>query len=159
MRSFALYWLYWYGLNCVCFFCFANIITILFYYYYYCCIMYLLTCHGEIKIIKNQITVTSAVERQHQPSRLCRRQQCRWADDVVQCWWAQRQRATVRRLVQSLHWCSFSPRWSVAPPPAGSRNRCVQTAIPGPQLRPRRTRPANSSQCTYRHNIRIGQCK
>jgi len=36
-------------LNCV-FFSFANIIIILF-YYYCCCIMYLLPCHGEIKII------------------------------------------------------------------------------------------------------------
>ena len=32
------------------FFGFANIIIILF---YYCCNMYLLPCHGEIKIIKN----------------------------------------------------------------------------------------------------------
>jgi len=39
------------GLNCVCFFGFASIIIILFYLYYYC-IMYLLPCHGEIKIIK-----------------------------------------------------------------------------------------------------------
>jgi len=35
-----------------CFFGFANIIIILF-YYYCCCIMYLLPCHGEIKLIKN----------------------------------------------------------------------------------------------------------
>ena len=36
------------GLNCVCFFGFANIIVILF-YYYVLCIMYLLPCHGENK--------------------------------------------------------------------------------------------------------------
>jgi len=39
---------------------FANIIIILF-YYYYCCIMYLLPCHGEIKLIN---TVTLAEKRE-----------------------------------------------------------------------------------------------